>query len=88
MDRITSLLLADHPSFNGAGGPQQQVQAPAMGITASVIPTRASRIDSCSQNDLFWGGHSNGTTSNMEQQIPYHKFMTPVINCLSHDPSH
>ena len=48
VDRITSLLLADHPSFNGTGVPPQQVQAPPMGITASVIPTRASRIDSCS----------------------------------------
>jgi hypothetical protein len=88
VDRITSLLLADHPTFNGAGVPPQQVTAPAMGITAAVIPTRAIRIDSCSQNDLLWGAQSTGTTSNMDQQIPYHKFMTPVINCLSHDPSH
>ena len=47
VDRITSLLLSDHPQYNGPSVPPQQVTAPPMGITtATVIPNRAIRIDS------------------------------------------
>ena len=94
MDRITSLLLADHPTLAPSGA--NATHTSGLGVSA-IIPTRSEQPMACSSY-IALNEHQNYSDEKQHEAVKPVHFRTPeqtkmqmnkfmMLNAMSHDQS-